>query len=149
MNKIINECVERLEILKKQGLETDINIVEVFKKGSICISEPNMVFGMPCGVIFNIENKPYYKQIFEDTIIHEMKLIYKDITPYFGIVQNTSFGLLFSVFYVSHDEQEWEQERYELENKDLCVYVFNIDDSYGEFGYIKYEMFTGGPIRTA
>ena len=147
MNVKTNECIKRLEILKAQGLLTDIDIIKIFEKGSMCISEPNMVLGQPCGVIFDIESKPKYKKIFNEEIKPRLQRL--NAVPYFGIVQNTSFGLMFMVFYVSESESNWETERDELRDKSICAYVYNIDESFGEVGYIDYGMFNGGPIRTA
>ncbi len=141
MDKIVAEGVRRLEILKSQGLMTDIDVVKMYENDELCVSEANSVFGEVCGVIIPVKNKPKYKGVMEDG---ELSLYG---TPYFAIAQNTSFGLMLSVLYISSDESQWPCEREYLSEKAPYAYVYNFDEDFGEIGSIYYDMFNGGPIR--
>lgn len=143
-HRIKRECLDRIEFLKEQGLLTDLNVTELFEEGKLCISEANMVFGQPCGVVHVLKNKPVYQKVVDKNF--EIKHI---ATPYFAMAQNTSFGLMISILYVSHYPEQWENERRMLKEQKPFAFVYNIDEDYGEVGPIIYQIINGGPIRTA
>ncbi len=142
--KIKKECIDRIEMLIDQGVLTDIDILGLFEKGELCVSEANMLFGSPCGVIFNLKDKKRYYEIFKNKVENE---IYGK--AYFIMVQNTSFGMMMSVLYVPNFEEDWELNKADLEERSPYAYIYNFDEDYGEAGYIRYDIFNGGPIRTA
>ena len=144
-SRIQDECINRLNTLKEQGLLTDIDVVELFRKGELCVSEGVMLFGEKTGLILPVSSRPSYKKVLEDELSY---LFESSCTPYFVISQQTSFGRLLSVFYVSHDEDEWDDERHMLEERRPLAIVYNFEEDYDEVGQIEYEMFSGGPIRT-
>lgn len=138
------ECITRLNMLIDQGVLTDINILKLFEKGELCVSEANMILGEPCGVILNLKEKSKYYEIFKNKVEGDI-----NGKPYFIMVQNTSFGLLMSVLFVSVYAEEWEMDRESLAEHEPLAFVYNINEKFGEVGYIKYDIFNGGPIRTA
>lgn len=143
-NAVKKECLARIEILKEQGLMTDLDVTGLFEKGELCVSEANVVLGYPCGVIMPLSQKKSYGDAIRKNLI---PLIHG--TPYFAMAQNTSYGIMLSVLCVSNNEDAWETERENLENKEPLAFVYNFDDDFEDVGYIVYEMFNGGPIRTA
>lgn len=59
-------------------------------------------------------------------------------------------GRTLSYLYVSSNEEEWAQDRQDLEECRPIVYVENVDDELlSEFGCIGIEPRNGGVIRTA
>lgn len=147
MNSVKEECKQRLEILKQQGLITDMDVVGLFENDRLCISEANMMLGQPCGIIFELSDKSEYNNVFKEKITSSLNK--SGATPYFLMAQNTSLGLLVSVLYVSEYVEQWEMERDDLENQNPCAYVYNIDEGFCEVSYIRYKMLNGGPIRIA
>lgn len=137
------ECLERINILKEQGLLTDIDVLKMFENENIvCISEANQLFGEIIGIVMPSTQKKMYQ-----TALANMKNDMPKTTPYFGMAQNTSFGMMVSLLYVGSSPSTWEEERNNLKSKLCYAYVYNVDDEYGEIGSIEYDMFMGGPIR--
>lgn len=68
---------------------------------------------------------------------------------YYGVLSNTACGQLLTLLYVSHNEEEWEDDRKELKEGYPFVYVWNRDDEFGEFGSVGIKMEQGGLVRTA
>ena len=69
---------------------------------------------------------------------------------YHAIDNPTSIGRMHSYLYVSSNEEEWAQDRQDLEDGCPIVYVENVDDEIlSEFGSIEIEPRNGGVIRTA
>lgn len=69
---------------------------------------------------------------------------------YHVIDSHTSIGRMLSYFYVTPNEEEWEQDRQDLKDGCPIVYVENVDDELlSEFGSIRIELRNGGVIRTA
>lgn len=68
---------------------------------------------------------------------------------YYVIDSYTAVGRLLSYLYVSSNEEEWAQDRKDLEECRPIVYVKNIDDrSLSGFSNIEIELRNGGVIRT-
>lgn len=69
----------------------------------------------------------------------------------YHVIDNpTSIGRMHSYLYVSSNEEEWAQDRQDLEDGCPIVYVENVDDEIlSEFGSIEIEPRNGGVIRTA
>ncbi len=69
---------------------------------------------------------------------------------YHVIRNNTEFGELYSLLYVSQDDEEWEDDRNDLKNNCTLVYVKNMDDDFSsEFGSIGIRPRFGGVIRVS
>lgn len=69
----------------------------------------------------------------------------------YHVIDNpTSIGRMHSYLYVSSNEEEWAQDRQDLEDGCPIVYVENVDDEIlSEFGSIEIEPRNGGVLRTA
>lgn len=62
----------------------------------------------------------------------------------------TDFGELYSIFYVSKYEEEWDMDLEDLKDNIAFVYVKNINDELSsEFGSIDFKKSIGGLVRTA
>ena len=142
IEELKNEALDRLKTLIDQGLQTDIDIISLFKEGQLCISEPIKLMGILGGIIMPLEDRPIYKKALD-----EFNRIHSGSMPYFIIVSKTIFGTLVSVFFVSEEESDWDYEREILNDKYACVYTYNMDDDTDEVGEISYEIMMGGPIR--
>lgn len=69
---------------------------------------------------------------------------------YHVIDNHTSIGRMLSYFYVTPNEEEWEQDRQDLKDGCPIVYVENVDDELlSEFGSIGIGLRNGGVVRTA
>ncbi len=59
-------------------------------------------------------------------------------------------GQFLSLLYVSHYEEEWEDDRRELQEEGLsAAYVWNVEERFGEIGFIQVKMAQGGLVRVA
>ncbi len=137
-----DECIKRLNILKEQGLITDIDVMGRFEKGLLCISEKNEIFGEACGVIFPLEGRPSYGIPLKESVFPRLRG-----TPYMLMAQDTNMGKMITVLFVSAFPEEWERERDELYRKVSCACVYNMKFGGIDIGYIRYEMMNGGPVR--
>lgn len=137
------ECLDRISILKEQGLITDLDVSKLFKdEGIVCISEANILMGNVIGIVIPSTQKKMYQ-----IALAKMKKDHPKAIPYFGMAQNTSLGMLVSFLYIGSDSKGWNDERNDLKNKQCYAYVYNVDGEYGEIGSIAYDFFMGGPIR--
>ena len=85
----------------------------------------------------------------QQKIVREFEEKY-DAVVYHVIHNNTEFGELYSLLYVSEYEEEWEDDRSDLKDGCPIAYVENIDDDIcSEFGSIGIRMQFGGLVRTA
>lgn len=72
-----------------------------------------------------------------------------DILVYHVSHEYLEFGECYDLFYVSCSEEEWPDEREDLEQRHPLVYVYNKSEpAFSEFGYIKIQQAGGGVIRT-
>ena len=69
----------------------------------------------------------------------------------YHVIDNpTSIGRMHSYLYVSSNEEEWAQDRQDLEEGRPMAYVKNVDNrSLSGFNNIEIELRNGGVIRTA
>lgn len=82
--------------------------------------------------------------------IEELKIRYKLYT-YMVQLTHTSFGDLYSLFFVSENDEDWEYEKQDLINHLAFVYVYNAtDEMCSEFGSIEFKKGNmGGIVRVA
>lgn len=72
-----------------------------------------------------------------------------DYLVYFSILSYTNIGRMFTLFYVSPQE-EWSRNWDELNEGLQMAYVYNLDTpEYSEFGLIGFKPVFGGLVRTA
>lgn len=83
----------------------------------------------------------------------ELKLVQKFEKEHGGLVYNlifniTNFGVLLTLLYVSPYEEEWEQDRVDINERTPLAYVYNMTvEELSEFGSVGVESVAGGLIR--
>lgn len=144
-NKMINgltdidcEIIERLEILKKAGILTDLDITAIYlREGEICCSLLQPVFGKMVAVIDRISKIPTLTQILDLLSLQTSKKFY---------FLMGSEGDEFAFLYLSEDSTDWEMEKFALENKTPFALVINLNKMTAEERMIKYKIVQGGPV---
>ena len=127
--KIFNECLERMEILKLSK-----QCINAFKSGKIWESEN-------IGALYEVNEE-------EQEIINNFEKEHEGYKVYHLIHNITEFGELYNIFYVSTDMNEWEQDKEDLKQDYAFVYVYNKSaDWCSEFGSIAIKKNIGGLIR--
>lgn len=127
--KIFNECLERMEILKLSR-----QCISAFKSGKIWESEG-------IGALYEVNEE-------EKAIITEFEREHEGYKVYHMIHNLTDFGELYNIFYVSTDIEEWELDKTDLKENYAFVYVYNKTDEFcSEFGSIAIRKNIGGLVR--
>lgn len=147
--KMKDEAVSRMEIL---GLF--YNAIEAFKnEDKVHISKP--VFGNRAAALYNCTKA-------EQELVKKVENEY-GILVYHAIRNNTEDGIMYTMLYVSGEEEEWEDDRRDINViHDGIVpapvaYVWNagnvkedakdITDGFGEFGSVQVVPGSGGLCR--
>ena len=69
---------------------------------------------------------------------------------YHVILSRTNIGTMYSLLYVSLDDEEWEDDRADLQNGQVLAYVVNkAAPECSEIGYIGIKPQIGGLVRVA
>lgn len=139
--KMLLEAQKRLGILLDMGLKDEVT--NVFEEHSLeYLTKETTLLGV--GIInFSFDDADDLKNVKE--LFEEQY----DCLVYYGILTSTSIGQLISFFYVSHNEEEWEDDVKELKEGYPFVYVWNREEEFGEFGSIQIKMEQGAMVRVA
>lgn len=137
------EAIARLRILEKKGLMPEVR--RDFEQGKINFSERLSIPGLGTnGILYWLSENP------------ELEKIVRDVEERFGVVayhatrETFEFGTVLDIFCVSKNEEEWNQDRADLEEGYSFVYSANLDcDWYSEFGTIFFSIKGGGLVRGA
>lgn len=123
------EALERMKMLKLHG-----NIIKEFdKEGIVNLSENG-------GFLYWLDSD-------QQAIVDEFEAEH-DALVYHVIHDFTELGELYSLLYVSKYEEEWEDERTDLKDGYVFVYVKNVNDTQNsEFGSIGVKPQFGGLVR--
>lgn len=128
-NRQREEAVARMKLLKLHS-----NVIGEFKTGKLNLSDR--------AILYWVEDEEM------KTVISEFEEKYNAVV-YHCIVNNTEFGKLLSLLYVSAHEEEWELDRFDLLKKFPYAYVANLDDDLcSEIGRIGIQPAWGGVLRT-
>ena len=128
-NNQLNEILERMNMLKLSK-----QCISAFKKGKIWESESY-------GALYELNDE-------EQKIITNFQNEHKGCIAYHMIHNNFEFGECYSILYVSPDTEEWQQDKEDIKDGYLFVYVYNKDyEYYSEFGSIAYKSQFGGLVR--
>lgn len=69
---------------------------------------------------------------------------------YHVILSRTNIGTMYSLLYVSLDDEEWDEDREDLQNGQVLAYVVNkAAPECSEIGYIGIKPQIGGLVRVA
>lgn len=136
--KKFDEAIKRLSLI---GVDNEM-VIEPFKKGTLRLSEyVDDVFN---ALLYDVSQ---YSDLVDYINNFERK---NNALVYHVQLTHLVFGDLFSLFYVSDYEDEWEMDRDALMEGVAMVYVWNkSDDLCSEFGYINFKTSIGGIVRTA
>lgn len=138
LSDVDSEIVERLEILKNAGIETDLDIAKIYmREGEICCSVLQSVLGIPVSVIDRISSKSEYAQL--------LKILRKQVPMQFYFVMGSSENKL-AFLTVSENPEKWEYEKLELEKGRPFAVAADLDKMTAEVRQIKFKMVNGGPI---
>lgn len=126
------EAIKRMNLLLLNE-----NIIKEFKEEEkLNLSESNL------GILYwlNEEQKEMVKKFEEEN----GGLVYH-------LIHNlTTFGEIYSIFYVSKNEDEWQFDYEDIEENLAFVYVKNVDDPLSsEYGSIGFKSVNSGLVRTA
>ena len=128
-DKIFNEAIERMKLLKLSS-----QCINAFKKGKVWESEG-------FGALYEINEK-------EQEIVDKFEKQWEGYKVYHMIHNVYEFGECYSLLYVSTDIEEWEQDREDINEGYVFVYVENVDDPIcSEFGSIAVRSQIGGLVR--
>lgn len=132
------EIVERLEILKNTGIETDLDITQVYiEEGEICCSLLKSIMGLNIGIINRISSIPVYEHLSETISEVTEKKIY--------FLMGTMDSKV-AFLYLSDDTSEWENEKLALEKMNPYAIVFDNEKMTAQIQQIRFEIINGGPI---
>ena len=128
--KIFNECLERMEILKLSK-----GCINAFKKGEIWESEW-------LGSLYECNDKE--KEIIKE---FELKTNYK----VYHLIHNVfEFGECYTILFVSNDIKEWARDKKDLKEGYAFAYVKNVDDDWcSEYGSVGIKPNIGGLVRVS
>ena len=127
----MQEALQRMRILKLHP-----NVILEFT------TEHKLNKSFEVGILYWLEDK-------EISFIKDFETKH-DALVYHAIETSTPFGKMFALLYVSKYEDEWEDDRINLEEGLQNCYVKNLDDDWcSEFGYIQFKRCFGGVVRTA
>ena len=69
---------------------------------------------------------------------------------YHVILSRTNIGIMYSLLYVNLEDEEWEEDRVDLQNGQVLAYVANKNASeFSGIGYIGIKPQIGGLVRVA
>ena len=139
--KMLLEAQKRLGILLEMGLWDEVT--KIFEKKNVaCLSKEMVLFGVS-GINFTFDEMPEFKEVKEQFEEQYECLVY------YGILSTTNVGQFLTLLYVSHNEEEWEDDVRELKEGYPFAYVWNREEEFGEFGSVGIKMEQGGLIRVA
>lgn len=136
-DKQIEEGWERLKMLGVEGyVSKDFKVSH-----KVYYSERQNNFF--CAVLYWLDNNEKWLDLVNKFEEKTNNLVYH------AQFTRTSYGDMLSLFFVSSEEEEWEQEREDLKNKEIYAYVINLDEpDFSEYGLIGIESKMGGVVRT-
>ena len=136
----VNRAAEKEAALRLKWLIRNLglnpNVLKYFKQGKLYYSY--MTAGGFMGSVDTITYEPLYVQI-----VREAERLF-GIHVYHA-VETYGFGRELILLYVEQDFREWEYSR--PESSVLMAYVYNLEFSEGEFGYVELDSFMGALYR--
>ena len=136
------EAIARLQILEKKGLHPNV-LREFETEGTVNYSE-RVSFGVAAvGVLYWLNANDECADKVKEFERENNAIVYHATVEYFREI-----GTMLDLFYVSAYEEEWEQDRADLEDGYALCYVAALDSpDCSEFGSIAFKVAGGGLIR--
>ena len=129
---------KRAEALKRmKALHLHKNVIDEFKEDEI--------------INCSTDNKGLLFYLTEDqkNVVKTFEEIYNGVV-YHVIENNTDFGFLYTLLYVSDTPEEWEMDREDLTSNITFAFVHNVDvPEFSEFGSIGFVSKNGGLVRVS
>ena len=123
------EAIERMKLLK-----LDKECIEAFTKGKVWESEGY-------GALYEVNQE-------EQEIIDNFEKNHKEYLVYHMIHDIFEFGEVYTLLYVSSDEEEWEQDISDLKDGYHIAYCYNKTyPECSEFGSVAIKSNIGGLVR--
>lgn len=134
------EVIKRLKILQRQGIESDLDIVDAYlEEQEICYSKLMQVtVEQKFTVIQRVSTNEYY-QALVDLIRKESELV-----PYFILSSPVEENI--AILYISSDSNLWEEETDALWEQNPDAFIVDLNTMSVEQGDIHYVVKNGGPI---
>ena len=131
------EALNRMEVLIKK-LNLNPNLYKYLSEDRLYYS-----YFVVAGLMASIDTISYEEE--NERICREFEKKYGAYV-YHAIENETSYGKMLALLYVSKNEEEWEYER--PNNDYITSYVYNFFDEEGEFGDIFLTSIDGALART-
>lgn len=136
---INTEVVERIKILEKCGMLTDLNVANIFlEEGDICFSKRMTLYGNDICIVNRISEIPQY-----EALKNWLERQLPDFSFYYMMVSDDN---RLAFLFVSGDNNSWEYERENLYDSTALAYVIDINDKTVSSEEIYFEMISGGPF---
>ena len=131
VEKAKKEAIERMKILKLFK-----NVITDFKDDDRLNKSEDL------GFLFWLYGE-------EEEMVKEFEKEHECVV-YHVILSRTNIGTMYSLLYVSLDDEEWEEDRADLQNGQALAYVVNkAAPECSEIGYIGIKPQIGGLVRVA
>lgn len=131
VEKAKKEAIERMKILKLFK-----NVITDFKDDDRLNKSEDLGF-------------LYWLYDEEEEMVKEFEKEHECVV-YHVILSRTNIGIMYSLLYVSLDDEEWEEDRTDLQNGQVLAYVVNkAAPECSEIGYIGIKPQIGGLVRVA
>lgn len=131
VEKAKKEAIERMKILKLFK-----NVITDFKDDDRLNKSEDLGF-------------LYWLYDEEEEMVKEFEKEHECVV-YHVILSRTNIGTMYSLLYVSLDDEEWDDDRADLQNGQVLAYVVNkAAPECSEIGYIGIKPQIGGLVRVA
>ena len=136
------EAIARLRILEEKGLHPNV-LREFEADGTVNYSERVSLGGAAVGVLYWLDTEDKWVSKVKEFEERNNALVYHATVERF-----LEIGQMLDLFYVSAYEEEWEQDRADLEDGYALCYVAALDSpDCSEFGGIAFKVAAGGLVR--
>ena len=135
---IDSEVIKRLEILKNSGLITDLDITGIYvHEKEICCSLFQSIFGMSIGVVDRLSKHEDFSKV--------LGMVSAQVPRKFYFLMGSNKNVVAYLF-ISDDPDNWEEEKFALENGFAHAVVVDVDNLTARIKTINFEMANGGPL---
>ena len=140
--KMREEAIARLKILEQKGLHPNV-LREFEAESKLNYSERVNFGGAAAGILYWMDSAPELMEKVKEFEEEHNALVYHATAERFVEV-----GRMLDLFYVSAYEEEWEQDRTDLEEEYALCYAAALDNPIcSEFGGISFKVAGGGLVR--
>lgn len=136
-----NEIIERLELLKSLGMQTEIDITKEYAEGGeLCCSLLKEVNGTPVAIVNRISSE---KPIFGQILMGASEMI-SDKGEIFFLLESMEGKYAFLL--MANEPSLWDDEKKMLKNSESYALVFDVLKMEADIHGIDIKMLNGAPI---